>query len=60
MKKHKWEPDGPEVARLRQVRREIEREFKTFDAYWKHFEKLDRERRFRTRKGPRKVLSRAS
>lgn len=41
---------GPEVERIRQVRREIAREFKTFDAYADYIQELDRQHWARLRK----------
>ncbi len=45
MEKVESPPDGAEVERIRNVRRSIERRFKTFDALWDHWVELDRKHR---------------
>lgn len=37
--------DGPEVDRLRQVRDDITRRYKSFDALFAHFQQMEREHR---------------
>ena len=60
MKRQNWIPDGPEVARLRRVRRQLERGFANAQAFWDHFEKLDRRHRAAKRKRETKALARVS
>ena len=60
MKRRGWSPDGPEVERVRRVRRQLERQFPSPEAFWDHFEKLDRQRRVARRKKVSKKLARAS
>ena len=45
VKKGEAKPDGPEVARIRKVRDQLVKRYKTFDALWAHWLELDKQHR---------------